>query len=74
MWFFCSPEVVYGRDALTYLEGLPGRRAMIITDPQLHELGMTARIAAHLQTAGMTVAHFADVEPDPSIDTVRRGA
>jgi alcohol dehydrogenase class IV len=74
MWFFNSPEIVYGEDALSYLDDLPGKRAFIVTDAVLHEMGFTERIAEHLRTAGLAVAYFAEVEPDPSLDTVLRGA
>lgn len=74
MWFFKSPEIVYGEDALSYLDELPGSRAFIVTDPVLHSLGFTERIADHLRKAGMEVGYFAEVEPEPSLQTVRRGA
>jgi alcohol dehydrogenase class IV len=74
MWFFNSPEIVYGEDALSYLDELPGRRAFIVTDPVLHSLGFTERVAEHLRCAGMEVTHFAEVEPEPSLQTVLRGA
>jgi alcohol dehydrogenase class IV len=74
MWFFNSPEIVYGEGALDYLDELGGRRALIVTDPQLHALGFTARVAEHLRRAGLEVTHFAEVEPEPSLETVIRGA
>jgi alcohol dehydrogenase class IV len=74
MWFFKSPEIIYGEDALSYLDELPGSRAFIVTDPVLHSLGFTERIAGHLRKAGMEVGYFAEVEPEPSLQTVRRGA
>ncbi len=74
MWFFNSPEVVYGEAALDYLEQVQGRRAFIVTDPHLHELGFTERIAERLRRAGLEVVAFPEVEPEPSLETVRRGA
>jgi alcohol dehydrogenase class IV len=74
MWFFNSPEIVYGEDALGYLDDLKGRRALIVTDPVLHELGFTERISEHLRTAGLEIAYFAEVEPEPALETVYRGA
>jgi len=73
MWFFSSPHIVFGEDALDYLDGLQGERAFIVTDPVLHQMGFTERISRHLAAAGMAVQVFAEVEPDPSIQTVRRG-
>ncbi len=73
MWFFTSPHIIFGEDALEHLEELQGERAFIVTDPVLDGLGFTARISRHLAAAGMEVQVFAEVEPDPSIQTVRRG-
>jgi alcohol dehydrogenase class IV len=53
---------------------LPGQRAFIVTDPVLHKLGFTDRISQHLQTAGLEVTCFPEVEPEPSLQTVLRGA
>jgi alcohol dehydrogenase class IV len=74
MWFFNSPEIIYGEEALSYLDELPGQRAYIVTDPVLDQLGFTARIQQHLVRAGLVSAVFAEVEPEPSLATVRRGA
>jgi alcohol dehydrogenase class IV len=74
MWFFNSPEIVFGEGALDYLDELVGRRAFIVTDPVLHRLGFTEIVAEHLRRAGIELAVFAEVEPEPSLETVRRGA
>ncbi len=74
MWFFNSPEIVYGEGALTYLDEIQGRRAFVVTDPVLHKMGFTETVAEHLRGAGLEVAFFAEVEPEPSLQTVRRGA
>ena len=74
MWFFDCPEIIYGEDALAELESLQGERAFIVTDAVLHGLGFTDRIADLLKVAGLEVAHFNEVEPEPSFQTVQRGA
>jgi alcohol dehydrogenase class IV len=74
MWFFKSPEVVFGEESLGYLERLNGKRAYIVTDPVIAKLGHAARIQAILQGAGLEVRVFDRVEPDPSIKTAREGA
>ncbi len=73
MWFFTSPEIAFGEDALSYLEQLQGQRAFIVTDPTLDQLGFTEKVAERLRGAGMEVAAFPEVEPEPSLQTVRRG-
>jgi alcohol dehydrogenase class IV len=74
MWYFKAPEVVYGEDALSHLHHLVGSRAFVVTDATLLQLGVVARIEGMLQEAGFETAVFAEVEPEPSIQTVRRGA
>lgn len=74
MWFFNSPEIIFGEDALSYLEELRGERAFIVTDPTIHQLGFVQQVQKRLEKAGIDSAIFADVEPEPSLQTVRRGA
>ncbi|NOX60599.1 MAG: iron-containing alcohol dehydrogenase [Chloroflexi bacterium] len=74
MWFFDCPEIIYGDDALSHLEEIRGERAFIVTDPVLHELGFTQRIVERLQSTGMAIEWFSEVEPEPSFQTVQKGA
>lgn len=74
MWYFDAPHIVYGEDALTHLETLKGRRALIVTDANMVHLGFVAQVEAALREAGMETAVFAKVEPDPSLQTARRAA
>jgi alcohol dehydrogenase class IV len=74
MWFFKTPEIVFGEDALFYLEGLRGERAFVITDAQLRRLGLVQQVEEHLRRAGMEVHVFDMVDPNPTVDLVRIGA
>ncbi len=74
MWFFRSPEIVFGEDALSWLGELKGQRAFIVTDENIIKLGLLDRVTAQLERAGLAYQVFAGVEPDPSLQTVRRGA
>ncbi len=74
MWYFDAPEIIYGEDALSHLEEIQGERAFIVTDQVLHGLGFTDRIAERLAEAGLKIATFTEVEPEPSLQTVKRGA
>ena len=73
MWFFGSPQIVYGEGALSYLERLPAKRACIVTDATLARLGLLERVQAALPP-GLETAVFAEVEPEPSLEMARRGA
>lgn len=74
MWYFSSPFVVFGEDALSHLLQIEGRRAFIVTDATLAKIGIAGRIEGLLQKAGFETYTFAEVEPEPSLQTVRRGA
>jgi alcohol dehydrogenase class IV len=73
MWYFDSPHIVYGEDALSHLETLGGTRAFIVTDSNVLRLGFVDLVRRPLEKAGFAVAAFAEVEPDPSVQTVLRG-
>ncbi|MCA9938072.1 MAG: iron-containing alcohol dehydrogenase [Anaerolineales bacterium] len=74
MWFFRSPHVYFGEDALSHLAEVQGRRAFIVTDEVLLGLGFPQRVQAYLEDAGISSTIFAAVEPQPSLQTVQRGA
>ncbi len=74
MWFFRCPEFSFGEDALSRLATLQGKRAFIVTDENIQQLGFVATVQTQLSLAGIDSQVFTDVEPDPSIQTVKRGA
>ncbi len=74
MWYFNSPQIIFGEGALSFLETLTGQRAFIVTDATLQKLGFAERICQALEPTGMQVQVFAEVEPDPSLHMVTRGA
>jgi alcohol dehydrogenase class IV len=74
MWFFISPEIVFGEDAISYLDELIGRRAFIITDRNMVNIGFSDRVKEHLSIAGIDCQVFSEVEPEPSIETIKSGA
>ena len=74
MWFFNSPQVVFGEGALSYLAQIHGTRAYIITDAQMVQFGFVDLVKEQLAQANIEARVFAQVEPEPSLDTVRRGA
>jgi len=74
MWYFSSPQVVFGPEALIHLSTLQGQRALIVTDQTIVGLGFAGKVAEQLQFAGIAHHVFAEVEPEPSLQTVQRGA
>ena len=74
MWFFRSPEIAFGEFALDHLTTIQGSKALIITDQNIVKLGFADLVQEKLAAAGIETAVFAEVEPDPSLQTARRGA
>jgi alcohol dehydrogenase class IV len=74
MWFFNSPEVVYGEGALGYLSEIEGQRAFIVTDQNMVRLGFVEFVAEQLKEAGVEYQTFAEVEPNPTFEMVKQGA
>jgi alcohol dehydrogenase class IV len=73
MWYFVSPQIIFGEGALDAMDELEGRRALVVTDATLVRLGLVDKVKVHLDRAGIEMRIFDAVEPDPSVQTVRRG-
>jgi alcohol dehydrogenase class IV len=74
VWFFRSPEIVFGEGALDHLANLRGSRALIVTDGNMIKLGYAELVAGRLAQAGIESSFFAEVEPNPSLQTAQLGA
>ncbi|MFM6063690.1 MAG: bifunctional acetaldehyde-CoA/alcohol dehydrogenase [Microcystis panniformis] len=75
LWFRVPPKVYfkYGSLPVAIRELAGKKRAFIVTDKPLFDLGVTAPLQEVLEEIGITVNIFYDVEPDPSLETVERG-
>jgi alcohol dehydrogenase class IV len=74
MWFFTSPQIIFGEGALSYLAQIRGTRALIVTDAQMVRLGFVDLVKEQLAQANIQARVFDEVEPEPTLDTVQRGA
>lgn len=74
MWYFVSPHIVFGDSALDVLDELKGTRCLVVTDTNVMTLGLVDQVTQHLDRAGLPYHIFSEVEPDPSIETVQKGA
>ncbi|MGE5675804.1 MAG: bifunctional acetaldehyde-CoA/alcohol dehydrogenase [Mycobacterium leprae] len=72
-WFKVPPRIYFEPGSLSYLAKLHGTRAFIVTDPTMVKLGYVDKAVYHLEKRGFKSEVFADVEPDPSVETVNRG-
>lgn len=70
--FSAPANVTFGPGAAARLPGLVaglGARAVIISDPGIAKAGILDRILALLNTAGVTMEPYTQVEPNPSVET-----
>ena len=75
-WFKVPSKIYFERDSIQYLQSMGGmERVVIVTDRTMVDLGFVEKIAHQITARGNHVTYqlFADVEADPSIETVRRG-
>lgn len=76
-WFKVPDKIYFEDNSIQYLEKMPNiSRAFIVTDPGMVTLGYVDKILYYLRkrTEHVHCEIFSDVEPDPSIETVQRGA
>jgi alcohol dehydrogenase class IV len=73
MWNFSCPLVVYGDNALDYLAQVKGKKAFIVTDKNIVKLGLTKLVTDKLDEVKIQWEIFADVEPEPSLTTIKKG-
>ncbi|HIS68773.1 MAG TPA: bifunctional acetaldehyde-CoA/alcohol dehydrogenase [Candidatus Gallacutalibacter stercoravium] len=76
-WFKIPPKIYFEQGSIQYLEKMDGiERAFIVTDPTMLRLGYVDRILYYLRKRP-SYCHseiYADVEPNPGVATVMRGA
>ncbi|PFE61764.1 bifunctional acetaldehyde-CoA/alcohol dehydrogenase [Bacillus thuringiensis] len=76
-WFKLPPKVFFEKHATQYLAKMPNiSRAFIVTDPGMVKLGYVDTVTHYLQQHlnDVKVGVFSEVEPDPSDETVFKGA
>ena len=73
---FCLPRDIYhGKGCLEELKNLKGSRAMLVVGGgSMKRQGFLDKAVGYLKEAGMEVQVFEGVEPDPSVETVMKGA
>jgi acetaldehyde dehydrogenase/alcohol dehydrogenase len=73
-WFQVPPRIYFKHGALKYgLSELKGRkRAFIVTDRPLFDLGYCAQVTDILDTIGISYSISCDIEPDPTLSSVER--
>ena len=73
--FTLPRDIYHGKGALEALKSFKGKRAMVcVGGGSMKKFGFLDRAVAYLKEAGMEVALFEGIEPDPSVETVMKGA
>ena len=73
--FTLPRDLFHGEDALSSLKNLEGKRAIVVVGGgAMKRNGFLDKAVDYLKEAGMEVALFEGVEPDPSVETVMKGA
>lgn len=75
MRFTLPRDLYHGKDSLEALKTLTGKKAIVVVGGgSMKRFGFLDKVVDYLKEAGMEVQLFEGVEPDPSVDTVMKGA
>ncbi|MCI9568867.1 MAG: iron-containing alcohol dehydrogenase [Lachnospiraceae bacterium] len=73
--FTLPRDLYHGKGALEALKSFKGEKAMVcVGGGSMKKFGFLDRIVGYLKEAGMQVELFEGIEPDPSVETVMKGA
>jgi len=76
-WFKIPERIYFESGSVQYLSKMPNiSRALIVTDPMMVKLGYVEKLTYQLakNPNKLAIEVFSDVEPDPDLTTVHRGA
>ena len=73
--FTLPRDIYYGNGTLDELKNLSGKKAMVVVGGgSMKRFGFLDKVIQNLHEAGMETQLFEGVEPDPSVETVMKGA
>ncbi len=73
--FTLPRDLYHGKGALEALSTLQGKKAVVcVGGGSMKRFGFLDKAVSYLEKAGMEVAIIDGIEPDPSVDTVMKGA
>ena len=73
--FTLPRDLYHGKGALEALKTFEGKKAIVVVGGgSMKRFGFLDKAVSYLKEAGMEVELFENVEPDPSVETVMRGA
>ncbi len=75
MRFTLPRDIYHGENAIDALKTFDGKKAIVCTGGgSMKRFGFLDKVVNNLKEAGMEVELFEGIEPDPSVETVMRGA
>ncbi len=73
--FTLPRDLYHGKGSLEELKQLDGKRAFVVVGGgSMKRFGFLDKAVQYLKDGGMEVVLFENVEPDPSVETVKKGA
>ncbi len=73
--FTLPRDLYHGKGSIDELKNLKGNKAIVVVGGgSMKKFGFLDKVVENLKTAGMQVKLFEGVEPDPSVETVMKGA
>lgn len=73
--FTLPRDLYHGKGAIDELKNLKGKKAIVVVGGgSMKRFGFLDKVVTNLADAGMEVKLFEGVEPDPSVETVMKGA
>ena len=73
--FTLPRDLYHGKGSLAELKNLKGKKAVLVVGGgSMKRFGFLDKAVGYLEEAGMEVKLFENVEPDPSVETVMKGA
>ena len=73
--FTLPRDIYYGKGSLEELKTLKGKKAIIVVGGgSMKKFGFLDKVENYLHEAGIETKLFEGVEPDPSVETVMKGA
>ena len=70
MWYFYSPNIIYGEDSLDFIQNIKGSKCFIVTDKNIEDLGYLKILTDKLDKFNKEFRVFNEVIPDPREDGV----
>ena len=75
-WFKVPPKIYFERNSIRYLKSMRDvERVFVVTDRSMVDLGYYSKVVEQLRLRRneVQIQLFCDVEPDPSLETVKNG-